>query len=479
MNNAAQLLIGEPPLVANHHAVRLAFQAYLAAGMALFGMKTEVCQTLGIVTFASTAIVLFFLVRMLSSTRPALLAVFLFVLLPLDMIHSTAVLPDTFMTLLALLSIFFYLRARIQISRNWQFALAIACGLLLGLATSTKEPAAFLGIAFAIHLAATEPDVSRWIVILGGIVTGAVMVFAAEADAFYLWTGNALLRFHVSSQTYGHEGWFRNDFSLRQCSFYILQCFNSLGEFGIHGYLLLLGGILAINRRSGATSLALIACAVLATYLSIGSISVKRFVLIPHQTRYFHTVLVIGCILMGIAFYETGRNLRMKLVVGVLAGALVAVASILAAKQKPWRGSVPLAKWLDNPEHVRNAELYLLTSFVAKQALENRKVVQRFPTVSVRKSWSGNTDTIHILPEQIDSLPAGSGIVVDRFRWVTPLGEEDLEQIELELPRYPRRSFREEKIYGTAWPPYKGWIGVGEQRNMIGRIWWAGEAPTK
>jgi hypothetical protein len=378
------------------------------------------------------------------------------------------------MTLLALASILVYLHAKAQTGSYRQFVLAFSSGLLLGLATSAKEPAAFLGIGFAIHVVTTEAKVSRWICVLTGITLGAAVVLAAEAIGFLFWTGDALFRFHVSSQTFGPVGWWKNSFSLRECASYVLECFDSMGAFGIHGILLLGGSLLAINRRSGASALPLIACAILATYLSIGSGSLTQYVLIPHQPRYFHVVMVIGCGLMGIELYEMGRSLKLKTVVAVAAAAAIAVVSLWAAKEQEWRGTVPVAKWLADPANqLRDAELFLLESFAPRQALELRAAAQRFQTIPVRASQSSSgAFTVHIDPESIDSLPAGSGIVVDRFKWITPLGEENFEQFEVELLQYRGHSFREEKIFGPSWPPYKRWIGVGEQQNMIGRIWW-------
>lgn len=473
MNNAAQLAKGEPPLVANNHTVRFAYEIFLAAGMRMFGMNSEVCQALGIGLFVATAIVLFNLVRRLSGNPQALLAVSLFVVLPLDMTFSTCVLPDNLMTLLVLASCLLYLRAKAQPSGRRQFTLAIATGIVLGFATSAKEPAAFVGIGFMIHIASTATEVRRSMIVLSGIVLGATIVLALESVGFFLWTGDALFRFHITAATFGPEGWWKNTFSVRELAFYLSHCCDSLGEFGIHGYLLLVAGLLAINRRSGAAALPLIVCVVLTVYLSVGSGSFTHYVLIPHQPRYFHVVMVMGCVFMGIEFYAMACALNIGRSVAVLGSVVLLAVSLLAAKEKPWRGSVPLAKWLNSAENLRKAELVLLETFAPRQALEHRDAMLGFPTISVGLvRESADASKSHIVPESIDSLPAGSGIVVDRFSWVTELGKEDLEEFEQELSQYPRRSFREEKVYGPSWPPWKRWVGIGGQLNMIGRIWW-------
>ena len=112
MNNAAQLAVGKPPLAANQHSVRLGYEVFLAAGMRIFGQNTKVCQALGLGVFAVTALLLFLLAGMLSGARTAMLAVFLYVFLPLDMLLSTNALPDGVMTLLALAASLLYLQAK-------------------------------------------------------------------------------------------------------------------------------------------------------------------------------------------------------------------------------------------------------------------------------------------------------------------------------------------------------------------------------
>ncbi|MDZ7620404.1 MAG: glycosyltransferase family 39 protein [Patescibacteria group bacterium] len=464
---------GEPPLVANNHTVRFAYQVVLAAGMRLFGFRTEVCQGLGIGLFVATSLVLFLLVRRLSGSGQGLLAVAFYAVLPLDMTVSTCVLPDTLMTFLVLASCLLYLHTMAQADSARQFLMAVATGLVLGLATSAKEPAAFVGIGFAVHCVSTMKEVRRWFIVLGGIVLGAMALLVLESVGFWLWTGDPLFRLHITEATFGSEGWWKNTVSVGACAFYLSHGMDSFGEFGIHGYLVLVGALLAINRRSVAAAMPLLVCAVLTVYMSIGSGSLTHYVLIPHQPRYFHVVMVMGCAVMGIEFFSMAGALTIGRVAKVAAAVVLVAVSLLAAKEKPWRGTVPLAEWLGGRDKSSAGALVLLETFGPGQALEHREAMLGLPTIPVRLvETSPGCFNSHIVPGSIDTLPADCGIVVDRSYWVTPPGQEDLQPFEQELAQYPGRSFREEKVYGPSWPPYKRWLGIGAQQNMIGRIWW-------
>ena len=59
------------------------------------------------------------------------------------------------------------------------------------------------------------------------------------------------------------------------------------------------------------------------------------------------------------------------------------------------------------------------------------------------------------LSESIDKISLGHGLVVDRFKWVARPGQEDYENLELSLLRSTHPFFREERIYGPGWPPYR------------------------
>ncbi len=459
MNYAAQMLLGEPP-PQNIHSVRFGYILFLAAGMRLFGTTTFVCQALGIGVFVATALLLFDITRRLSASREGLLAVVLFVLLPLDVVRSTCVFPDGLMTSLVLTASLLYLLAKIEASGARQFGLGIGAGLALGCAVSVKEPAVIAGLAIAADLLFTTRNRSG-LAIFFGMALGGLAVLGLESLGFFAWTGDPLFRIQHTSDYVSSGGSFslKNSFDLHHALFYLRHASNSWDQYGVHGYLLLVGALLAINRRSKSAVFPLVFCGVVAAYLSVGTISLSRYVQIWQTPRYFHVVLVMGCVFAAIEFLVLARHLKLKPIIVTVAGVGLFAVSLWAAKETDWRGTVPVATWLGELDERRKTDFVVLETFARRQALEHRQVVAAWPTIS--------DDATHSSKLVANAL-AGRGLVVDQFSF----DREVLQEVELRLTSGSEVTFRYDVIQGDSWPPYKRWIGIGEQESVIGRIWW-------
>lgn len=459
MNYAAQMLLGEHP-PHNIHSVRFGYILFLAAGMRLFGTTTFVCQALGIGVFVATALLLFDITRRLSASREGLLAVVLFVLLPLDVVRSTCVSPDGLMTSLVLTASLLYLLAKIEASGARQFGLGIGAGLALGWAVSVKEPAVIAGLAIAADLLFTTRNRSG-LAIFFGMAMGGLAVLGLESLGFFAWTGDPLFRIQHTSDYVSSGGSFslKNSFDLGDALFYLRLASNSWDQYGVHGYLLLVGALLAINRRSKSAVFPLVFCGVVAAYLSVGTISLSRYVQIWQQPRYFHVVLVMGCVFAAIELLVLARHLKLKPIIVTVAGVGLFAVSLWAAKETDWRGTVPVANWLGELDDRRKADFVILETFAQRQALEHRQVVAAWPTIP--------DDATHSSKLVANAL-AGRGLVVDQFSF----DREDLQEVELRLTSGPEVTFRHDVIQGDSWPPYKQWIGIGQQKVTIGRIWW-------
>jgi 4-amino-4-deoxy-L-arabinose transferase-like glycosyltransferase len=276
MNYAAQLLQGEP-FPRDVHSARLGYLAFLAAGMGLTFVSTVVCQSLGIGIFIATSLLLFALTRRLSSEMEGLLAVFLFVWLPLDIIFATSVFPDTLMTFLVLAAGLLYLIAKTEATSVRQFAIACAGGFVLGMAASVKEVAVLASVAVVIDLLVTQRD-RRALFLVTGMAMGGAVAISIELIGFMYLTEDPFFRTRSVLATAGSSGprpWI-NPFDLRKSFYYVFVGVNSLGAFGIHGYLLLIGSVRILSRRSPIEFFPFVLKAVLGVYLSIGSMSLTR-----------------------------------------------------------------------------------------------------------------------------------------------------------------------------------------------------------
>ena len=459
MNYAAQMLQGEAPR-ASIHSVRFGYVLFVAAGLGLFGKTTAVAHALGIGVFIATALVLFEITRRLSAPREGLLAVFLFALLPLDIVKSTCVLPDGLMTLLVLMACLLYLLAKEEGVRSRSIGLAILAGLTLGFAASVKQPAVIVGLAFGCDWLLTTRS-RQGLAVLAAVALGGAVALGLESLGFLAWTGDALSRIQHTTEYIGTERSqpLTNPFSLTAATFYLRVASDSWSEYGLHGYLLLIGALLAINRRSKSAAFPLVICAVVALYFSIGSMSPTRYVQIWQQPRYLHVVLVMGCVYVAIELMALSRQLQLRPSIVTAAAIGLAAISLWSAKEMDWRGTVPVAEWLNELDPGRRGDYVLLHDFARRQALEHRPVVAAWPTLPREAIRS---------PDAIAVYLAGRGLVVDQFYF----SDAHRRRVERRLESAGETRFRSEDIYGDPWPPYKRWIGLGEQRSVIGRIWW-------
>ena len=221
--------------------------------------------------------------------------------------------------------------------------MAIGSGLLLGAATSVKEPAAFVGIAFAIDLLITGREKRPWIIMFW-IVVGALFMCAAEMAGFYSWTGNPFFRFSATSTIYGPTGSFANPFTFREAVAYVCDASNSLGDLGIYGYLLFIAVLMALNRRSVKTVFPLVVCRGTGSVSFGGKREPYSLLDCSASTAILASGYGHGLRLVAIEFCETAGFFDIKRTVLLLAGAAFAVVSLLAAKESVWRGTVPAAK---------------------------------------------------------------------------------------------------------------------------------------
>jgi hypothetical protein len=468
MNTAAQMVRGEPlDHLLRHWNTRLAYLLFLAAGMSLGGTTTAVCQWLGMGVFVATALTIGALAARLGGGKQALLAVGLYVFLPLDMALSTCVLPDTLMTLAVLIACLLVVHATECESRGGQLAWSLATGFTLGVAVSVKEMACVAGIPIGVYLVC-RLDVGRWVAALTAMTLGGAAALAAECVGFGIWTGDPLFRFHFTSTVFATAGnWANPSTSFSEAAFYFTLLANSTGEYGIHGYVVLLAFLLALNDGRLRTMFPLMFCTLVGIYLSVGTAHLTSYVLVPHQARYFHVVMAMGCVLAGLVLPAASRTLRLR--AGV-AGALcfsIAGLSLWAAKDIDWRGTVSVAKWVGNLERDQADDLVLLDRIVNRQALELRQMVSGMAQVSEEIES----------PLDLAATLGGRGLVVDRWDLVLPsFGEERLEELERKLLNDRRIVCRREEILGDPWPPYKKWIGIGAQQQPIGSILWVSPA---
>lgn len=466
MNYAATIARGERLDVMDAAAVRLAYEAFLGAGMYLFGVNTTVCSLLTLGVFAAAGLTIFLFTDWLAEPKAALWAVFLYSFIPVDIYLGTDPTVDPLTTMFSILACLLYLIAVRLGNGSRQFMLATAAGFALGLAFSIKESAFCAGVACAIHLLLTVKEKRRWVPILGAMLLGGIAVFAFELLGFYAWTGNPFYRFSIIHDEYGPGSSVQAPFSLRQSATHLITASNSWQGFGIHGYVILLAVLWGLNRRNKALTFPLIFCSVFAIFLSFGSTNVARYVQLSMQERYFLPVLAMGCVIAGMEIENLIGKLQLRPGIVLAAAAVFVAASLWAAKERPLRGTILVAQMLGKLDAHERKNLAITEHFARSLPLEYRDMVSDYAVIP--------DDHLARTGSLSDEL-AGRGLVVDKFSWMS-----DYQQRESAMVKSDSPAFRSEELYGPAWPPYKNWLRLGQSRELIGRIWWAcksGERP--
>jgi hypothetical protein len=473
MNYAAMLARGErmPPFQYDTAAVRLAYEIALAAPMWLFGATTTVCSLTSLAVFAATAVLLFQLTGRLAGTAAALTAVFLYDLLPLDITLSTQVLPDPLMTALVLAAGLLYFRLADATDRQARRGWALATGVVLGLAVSVKEPACWAGPVFAIHLANRRPGLRAWLAALGMMVLGGLLVLGVEVALFWLWTGDPLYRFRAVA-----EGMKRIEpsqtlsaFSLREAAFYLIAASNARDAFGIHFYLVTVAVLLGLNRRNRALEFPLVWCLVFGLFLSVGSLSLRQYIMPPHRPRYFLPVAVMGCSIAAMELVEVCRRLEIQRWVVAAGAVLLAALSFRAALVDEPSGMVPTAETLarldwgqdsnNRESSIEPEKTLLLKSFVERQALERRRGLEGFAVVDDRMVERWHPEFTELLKRRRLVVPVFQG-----YEGPGELGAS------LEIAA-TRHMVERKQLYGPAWPPYLRWLGIGRRSRVIAHLW--------
>lgn len=252
MNHAAAMAHGEqspasdPPI-----QVRPGLLAILAGWMRLFGFNTSAAASSGLLAFTLIAVFLFILTARLSDHTSALVAVFLYCFLPMDIILSTTVLPEPWMTAVAFGAALVYLAAiRAKSMRN-QLLLALGSGLLLGLSFSVKQAAVVAGLSIAVHLFVSVRERRRAVAILGSLAVGVLLALAVECLVFAAWTGDPWYRLNCGQVMKRPPGGLAApNPGFRYGPRHFLAVMDSFGLFGLYSFIIALALMLGLSRRN-------------------------------------------------------------------------------------------------------------------------------------------------------------------------------------------------------------------------------------
>jgi len=465
MNHVAAMAHGErSPDSDAPIQVRPGLLAILAGWMRVFGFTTAAAASSGLLAFTLIAIFLFVITASISDHSSGLVAVFLYCFLPMDIILSTSVLPEPWMTVGALGAALVYLSATRARSLGGQLFLAFLAGVLLVVSFSIKQAAVLAGVTIAIHMLITVRAWRRLLALAGSLGVGVLVGFGAECLVFAAWTGDPLFRLNSGLvmkrlpddlPVYTSTG--------RHHPRHLLAVMDSFGQFGLYYFIIVLGLMLGLSRRNRSLAFPATWCIVFALWLTFGTSNLTSYHLITKVPRYFFPILVMGCAIAGIELLAAWRHLKLKPVPTAGIVLMFVVASLWAARLQVPATKSDLTRQLALIDPEARGRLVLLTNFVHKQALELRTVASDFDQIE--------RDVVLSSEKVLIDKLRGRGLVVSNC---PQSGDSEVRERLTAL----RETFDTEEIYGLAWPPYFRWLGLGAQTRCVGTIYWPEDQTT-
>lgn len=337
---------------------RIGFVGAIAATMRIFGSGEVATVSLPLAASLATHVLVYALGALYFGRGIALLAVALLAPYPLNVVFSTILVPETLLSCLMAGGLLAYeVGARSAGSRR--SLLALAAGVLLGLAYLVKEPGALLLAALMLSWLADAIARRRLQPIWLAVVVGFVAVLTAEMLVGYLASGSAFARLHISADsTVLSAAISESEREARPWGVYPRSMFFSIYAVGFFFYLVIAALVWSSVRGLRLPRLLLLWLAVLLGFLAFGSVSLTSYAPLPKQPRYLEAVTV-PAVLLCAPFVH-----RLLSVAGGLRRALVglALATYIAS-------AILCAAFTSSIEQSRFSPIRSVTAFLATQGL--------------------------------------------------------------------------------------------------------------
>lgn len=297
MNAAVALAHGDPPAGLDHANVRASFLVWVAAWSWL-GLPASHLVLSQVAASAIQAGALFWVARMLTDERSALIASVLWIFFPVELTYGGVLTPDQFSVALGLISLGLVLRGlREPTAPILRYGLL--AGVMAALAYSAKEPFFLLSVilgGWSIARIGLSRRVWSW---HAYSVAGFLIVVILEHVFYAVWTGDWLYKYHALFGAYGPGGEGRVPVSLGALIYYPRQVLANFEVSGFFGWLLIIG-LLASGRKVRCWQLVFAWSALFFVFLQFGSSGVSEYSLLPMQPRYVGPFVVLLFIPLGL-----------------------------------------------------------------------------------------------------------------------------------------------------------------------------------
>jgi 4-amino-4-deoxy-L-arabinose transferase-like glycosyltransferase len=325
-NYAQQISEGTYRLEPHHFAVRYGVIVPVAVFYRLFGIHEWTTIALPLVCSSLAAVLTAMIAARLSGLLAGWVAGILMATFPVDVRYASVLVPEPVLQAILLAGALLFLLAERQNSG----ILGLAAGVFFGLSYLTKEPGAFVVVAFFAFALLRR----QWRLAFS-LVAGVAPVMAGELAWYWSQSGDLLFRLHTMAV---HD---RSDMAVdanKLLSYRLWQAYPRMMlvpniDFGLHSLLTLgLAAIALLRWRSFKALLLLLLWAILPfLYLNFGTSSFGHYWALPVAPRYISVVypplfVLAAIVLVGLA----GNGLNQRWLVGV-ALAVICIVGVFCA----------------------------------------------------------------------------------------------------------------------------------------------------
>ena len=310
----------------HHYAIRYGLLLPVAAFYRLFGATEWSSVVASLLANSLACVVAAIIARRYAGMTGAWIVGLLMATFPIDVRYSSTLVPETVAALPMLGGALLFLQARERAS----VARGVAAGVCFGIGYLTKEPIAFVAVAFFLFALLQR----RWELALQ-LSVGAGAVVAAELAWYWSQTQDLLFRPHAMAVHNSSEAAVEanSQLSWRLWKAYPRMMILPNVHFGLHSlFALVLAAITVVRLRlKGDVLLLALWAAVPYLYLNFGSSSFTRYWALPLAPRYISLIyppLFILAAMTLVHWWSRRRELR---VAAIAAVALVSVTGVAAA----------------------------------------------------------------------------------------------------------------------------------------------------
>ena len=333
-NYGQAIATGSYKLEATHYAVRYGLLLPLSASYRLFGLHEWTTILVPLISSSLAAPLLALIAARLAGIRQAWIAGLLMATFPVAVRYGSILVPEPVLETLLLIAALLFLLAQAHDSS----ILAAAAGVLLGISYLTKEPAAFVAMAFFLFLVAMR----RWKL---AFVMGCGVAFVLLGEVGWYWkeSGDVLFRIHAMAWNNSSDMAVAANQNLfyRLFKEYPRMMLVPSTDYGLHSLLALgLSAAALVSRRSASTLWLLLWAIFPFLYLNFGTSSFRYFWALPSAPRYLGLIYEPLFVLAAIALVSLANSNLSKKLVGsslVLVVCAVGVACAFVTRDAGYR----------------------------------------------------------------------------------------------------------------------------------------------